>query len=390
MRSEFKGFDDDFSGPMKIEPAPQATPKESLPAPEPEPEPQVASQSLFCTQNIEMEVDRSLSQPPQTLTRTSRKRRASPIIEDDFMEQMAPTTTALKRRKLAESIDRRNRGESSPGPTPAPVKEAAAVKSMAKKPKKEKAIDVEEVVRKKREEEEAEKKAMEEATPVKDEGPIEEMRVVHAFEEMAVTRNNPPLRSATRADEGERWDDKWNGRRNFKKFRRRGAESQGRRIEKVIVALEAMPRKDFGIGNTYWDEGDTQRVKKKIKETHEESQRTKGRASVVRASEFKDSDSDFPEPDNTRAAMIVDSDSEEGPIVASRASQRGAANKLVDKTSVAKNMPTTARSSSKRAAAAPPAKAPPAKKSRQTTLVRDSDEESDSDDELKFRMRKRR
>jgi hypothetical protein len=47
--------------------------------------------------------------------------------------------------------------------------------------------------------------------------------------------------------DSERWNSDWNGRKNFKKFRRRGAE-RGLQAHKVIVPIEeAAPKRSFGV-----------------------------------------------------------------------------------------------------------------------------------------------
>ncbi|KAJ5734004.1 hypothetical protein N7493_002790 [Penicillium malachiteum] len=60
-----------------------------------------------------------------------------------------------------------------------------------------------------------------------------------------------PTREAE--ETSDRWDDRWNGRKNFKKFRRKGEPLHARqRIQSVIVPLEEVTRKDFGVGEHYW------------------------------------------------------------------------------------------------------------------------------------------
>jgi nijmegen breakage syndrome protein 1 len=91
----------------------------------------VESQSLFVSQNTEVDMDREASQPPETQTRNSRKRPASPIIEEeeeDFMETMAPAAAALKRRRLAL-------GDPTPPPAAPMVKEKPAPVKPEKKAK---------------------------------------------------------------------------------------------------------------------------------------------------------------------------------------------------------------------------------------------------------------
>ncbi|KAF4617093.1 hypothetical protein G7Y89_g15057 [Cudoniella acicularis] len=274
----FKGFDDDDDVPMNLNPIPEAIAVDSTPA--------VESQSLFVSQTENVNMDREISQPPetQTQTRTSRKRRAPPIEEAD--EDVAPTAAALKRRRLEETAARRQRGESSPPPsepppTPAPaVKDEPASAKPTRKKKVREEIDLLEAAREQQEKAEALAKAERESLQAALEGmDISEIRNLAKVEEMEVKRTHAPPRAAARADESDRWDDKWNGRRNFKKFRRRGAENEGtifgraRGPEKVIVPLEEVKKKDFGIGDHYWGEDHSDRESEKERE--KESQRGK-------------------------------------------------------------------------------------------------------------------
>ena len=133
-----------------------------------------------------------------------------------------------------------------------------------KKIKKE--IDLLEVARQQREKAEElaikEREALQEAMNGMD---IEAIRNLTIIEEIEVIRRPPPLR-AVQADESDRWDDRWNGRKNFKKFRRRGTEhDRVRDFHRVIVPLEEVKKKDFGIGDEYWLEDDSQRRKRKAR-----------------------------------------------------------------------------------------------------------------------------
>ncbi|KAH6672550.1 hypothetical protein B0J14DRAFT_701589 [Halenospora varia] len=252
---KFKGFDDDdFAAPPILNSIPEAMVIESVPTPAAE------SQGLFVSQDANMEVEREASHPPAAVPRNTRKRRATPVDFDEN-EDIAPAAAALKRRKLAESAARRQRGESTPAPereTLAPPEIKDEPMSVSTKPsrrkKKPEEADLLEAARE--QQERAEALAREERESLQDllQGmDISEIRNLAKIEEIEVKRVYAPKR-ATRADESERWDEKWNGRKDFKKFRRRGAESQGlrRRFEKVIVPLEVAQKKDFGIGDEYW------------------------------------------------------------------------------------------------------------------------------------------
>jgi nijmegen breakage syndrome protein 1 len=386
-RTQFKGFDDDFSGPVNFDSVPESMEVDKSFAAEPE------SQSLFVSQTSEMAMDREASNPPETQTRATRKRRApsSIIEEEDIMDQIAPTAAAQKRRRLADEAARRRRGESPP---PAPIfqkKKTPPPEPAPKKAKKE--IDVLEHARQQREKAEALEKAERETLQEQLQGTeIEKMRDLAIIEEVEVKRRAPRSR-AVPADESERWDEKWNGRKNYKKFRRQGAAPGNARDNiKVIVQLEEVKQKDFGIGDDYWDTGDSQRKsKKKDKGKGKETQSQD--ISQVQVSQGKNTKSRAA----ARAAQILASEAEEemdriNDIPSSSDVEivdppPKAPEKLKDKTSTSQNVPPT--TSNKRAAAMTLAKPAPAKKLKQTVMKRQASEEDSDDDELKFRFKKR-
>ena len=218
------------------------------------------------------------------------------------------------------------------------------------------------------------------------------MRDLAIIEEVEVKRRAPPSR-AVPADESERWDDKWNGRKNYKKFRRQGAAPGNARDNiKVIVQLEEVKQKDFGIGDDYWDTGDSQRKsKKKDKGKGKETQSQD--ISQVQVSQGKNTKSRAAE----RAAQILASEAEKemdriNDVPSSSDVEivdppPKAPEKLKDKTSTSQNVPPT--TSNKRAAATTLTKPAPAKKLKQTLMKRQASEDDSDDDELKFRFKKR-
>lgn len=157
--------------------------------------------------------------------------------EEDVVSSLLPGANAMKRRRAETS--QRNFWEPSP-PTQA---------EEAPRPKRQK-LDVLEAARQHRE---AEEDAARQQRQHEDEVlqtslgdvEVEKLKGLAIVEEMEIP--------AKKADAGNRWDDRWNGRKNFKKFRRKGDSSQQRRrIQTVIVPLEEVTRKSFGIGDHYW------------------------------------------------------------------------------------------------------------------------------------------
>jgi nijmegen breakage syndrome protein 1 len=335
-----------------------------------------------------MDIDHDEAQHGTTQTRSSRKRATPPIQYEekeeveDFMDQLAPAAAALKKRRVAEETARRRRGESTPPPAPSVIESPVPESPQPKKVKKE--VDLLGLARHQREKAEElarkEREALQEAMNGMD---IEAIRNLAIIEEIEVLRQPPPVR-AVQADESDRWNDRWNGRKNFKKFRRRGAEGgRAGNFNRVIVPLEEVKKKDFGIGDDYWLENDNTWRKKKGKgqDTPLASQshtRPAGTAST-RAAEILAAES---EEDPVADADELPSDVEildEDPVpvapARSQRSQRPASTS--QKQPVANN---------KRPAAASLTKPAPAKKARQAVTKR-KEESDDSDDELKFRFR---
>ncbi|KAL4962195.1 DNA damage response protein RcaA [Aspergillus stella-maris] len=157
--------------------------------------------------------------------------------EEDVVSSLLPGANAMKRRRAETS--QRSLGESSTRPKP----------ESAPRPKRQK-LDVLEAARQHREAEEdaARQRRQQEdellQTSLQDVD-VEKLKGLAIVEEMEL-----PERPA---DDNNRWDERWNGRKNFKKFCRKGDPSQQRRrIQTVIVPLEEVARKDFGIGDHYW------------------------------------------------------------------------------------------------------------------------------------------
>lgn len=362
ITSRFKGFDDDFDIPS----LPESIPDGQGQAPAPQ------TQGLFVSQSQYSEPIQQLPESGTGRTSSSKKRPSDPPIQEeddgDVLDQLAPAATNLKRRRLADELARKRRGEPSP-PRPVITEPAKALARKSKKIKPE--IDILEVARQRREKEEeiarAEREALQEAMDGMD---IDQIRNLAIIEEMDVKRTAPPPRASGHGDEGERWDDRWNGRKNFKKFRRRGAGSP-RILNKVIVQLEEVKKKDFGIGDEYWLEGDKDTTKKK---------KGKGRARETQSQSIGVSQSQTTsvrrQAQDTQAAEGIGNTDPPTPSQRATRSQ-----KLSEKINVSPN-----RLSQNKRAAEPMTKPAPTKKARPAPRRHDSD---DSEDGLGFRFRKK-
>lgn len=217
--------------------------------------------------------------------------------EEDAVADLLPGAHAMKRRR-AEMSSHHAEGNSSAIDTELPK---------GKRPK----LDLLEAARKHREEEEQQQKREQNIHPAGEDMDLNQLKNLAIVEEMEMPVRNAP----TREGNIDRWDDQWNGRKNFKKFRRR-SDARGRaRMQAVIVPLEEVTRKEYGIGDHYWS-GDPRSVNAQtgiddpnnIEQSHEVSpsrseslapvdpppERTSGPAPTrqKRARESRDSDSD--------------------------------------------------------------------------------------------------
>ncbi|THD00074.1 hypothetical protein EYZ11_000399 [Aspergillus tanneri] len=158
--------------------------------------------------------------------------------DEDMVASLLPGTAAMKRRR-AETAQRNLDPSSSVPKT-----------EEAPRPKRQK-LDIREAARRHLEaEEDAQRqRRQEEAVSLQDslkDVNVEQLKGLAIVEEMEL-----PPRKQNKSD--SRWDERWNGRKNFKKFRRKGDAGQPRhRIQTVIVPLEEVTRKDFGIGEYHW------------------------------------------------------------------------------------------------------------------------------------------
>ncbi|GAB7357680.1 hypothetical protein MBLNU459_g0170t1 [Dothideomycetes sp. NU459] len=218
------------------------------------------------------------SQTTQHTQQSSRKRPLPGSIPEeheetaqDVMNGLLKGAAAMKKRKLEQENNSKahtnddDRGEESAVPT-------------FKRPRKhkEKEMDVRSEMLKRNEEAEARVREDEESLREALEGmDVHDIRNLAQIEEMDIVRRDPPSRAAAPdGTEEARWDDRWNGRKNFKKFRRRGEASIGEQLtqrRRVIVSLEEVKKKGYGMGEEYWLES-VEDTRRKEKERRRETQ----------------------------------------------------------------------------------------------------------------------
>ena len=373
ITSRFRGFDADDDDEPSVPVASRSAPVESQleSAPRSARRQRYSNGATFA--DSAMDVDSQNQDHGEDEATNSRKRRASTleeVDENEMMDSLLPAATAMKRRRIEE-------GESSQRND---VSREPSVEASQKKAEKEKRrqpppeVNIKDALRERRE-----KEAKEEAARRDEENPrdglngmnIEEMKRLAVVELMEVP--DRPERAQRREHNGltdSRWDERWNGRKNFKKFRRRGEGNQARRGQSVIVPLEEVKRKDYGIGEDYWLESEKTKKKRKEKERGAQSQsqsqpNAAAKSEVLEGSSELAVDGDLPESIDVNVPSIA------------RRQERTQQTDESSRRSQAVN--------GKRPAASQ-ANGGPAKKQK-IFAVQDSD--SDSEDELKFRFKKK-
>lgn len=372
ITSRFKGFgaddDDESSMPTSPRPAPVESPMESAPR---SGRSQRHSNGAPPADSA-MDVDSESQENGENETTNTRKRPASALEEfdeDEMMDNLLPAATAMKRRRIEETEASQRNGGSSELSFETSQKKAR--KEKTRQPPKE--VNIKDALRERREKEEKEaaRRDEENLRDTLDGMSIEKMKKLAVVESMDVPdRSERIQRKNHDGPTDSRWDERWNGRKNFKKFRRRGEGTHARRGQSVIVPLEEVKRKDYGIGDDYWQESEMTKKKRKEKERATQSQSQSqpfatAKSEVLEVPTELAVGGDLPEP--------IDVD-------APRTTRRQERTQQMDESSNGSHIVNGKRP------AASQANGGPAKKQK-TFAVQDSD--SDSEDELKFRFKKK-
>ena len=299
------------------------------------------------------------------------RKRPPPSDDDDDAdgvdEAMLPAAAAMKRRKIEAEKEARRRGVS----LEAPVNQTEeSVDLQAKRQKARKEVNIQDAVRERREAADEAARRDELALREANDGlNVDELKNLVIIEEMEVKeRTNRPPRILVNGEASERWDERWNGRKNFKRFRRRGDGNPIRRGPSVMVPLEEVKKKDYGIGEEYWL-GSAKSVKKrKEKENAEPSQ----------SQLFPNTKS---QPEEVPSQLTVGGQSEVVDVKAPRKTR------LMDKTNASQQSTTQSSSLSAKRAASTAGRGAAAAKRQKVLAVDDSD--SDSEDDLKFKFTSR-
>jgi hypothetical protein len=234
VTSRFTGFDD-YEPPAKVrkvEDTPMEDVQESMPV-------QESLQSGQAIQTRHETRNATQSQVP-----TSEDNRA------EQMEILFPAAAAIKRQRAATrgpsaSVEPELQSLAQKGKTRA----TQLIEQMQRTKKKaDKDIDVRKEARKRIEEDEEKRKMEEESLREALQGvDIADIRGNVEIEEMPLRAPGERPKNRSQA-QGDRWNPEWDGRKNFKKFRRRGAE-RGPQSQRVLVTFEEAPQKR-GFGDS--------------------------------------------------------------------------------------------------------------------------------------------
>ncbi|KAK4547147.1 hypothetical protein LTR36_001368 [Oleoguttula mirabilis] len=377
-QSRYKDFDD---------PDPSQYTRRGSPSPEPsfrEPSQAPSVQSM------------NVDEPSQSVrTQQSTRKRPAPVEEEpeeeeNIYDSMLPGQAALKRRKTEAA---RNGDNNSFSKAAIEADRVAIEKASKVKKRREKQVDIKAELKARRDREEEQRQKDDESLREQMAGiDIKQLRNLAVVEEMEIPVRERPSRQANAAGRSERWDPAWNGRKNFKKFRPQGQRSDVPRLQRVIVALEEVPRKGHGIGDEYWLTSTAPSGKGKSKS------QSQSQSQSVRAEPSSEDTGDVArfrrriQKSREEDAEDADHDEVHPAEIAGHARDPGLE-------ALANGAPSqTLRTESQRKAAG---KRPatqqgggPAKKAKQTTLpARNTNvanvEEDDDDDGLKFKRRRR-
>ena len=166
--------------------------------------------------------------------------------DEQRMDELLPAAAAMRKQRL--EMQQKGKGSKK-------VIQAEIAKAVRKPRKVDQEIDVIEAARERRE---AEEEAIR-----KDQEALEHAGIdVENIKDLAIVvemdlpvRTDKPTRASGQAS--DRWDERWNGRKNFKRFRRRGEDGNGRlrHVQNVILPLEEAKKASYGIGPDYWSGG---------------------------------------------------------------------------------------------------------------------------------------
>jgi hypothetical protein len=258
VKSRFKGFDD-F----------EETPLSEIPTLEEKQEEDVEMQDSLAP------IGRNGAAVIREEPTQGRKR----AIGQSGLEAILPTAAEVKRRRIQAGVEDVSQTQATPAPTvQEPIKPKPKLFNRTITKKSIFVIDdpidgkidqdLRNVARAEKEREEKELHAQRLKETLEhplDEEEIEEIRRQIQYGEMKVRQSRKADKQQKITDDG--WNNGWNGRQNYKKFRRKGeAREQPLRGNRVIVTLEVASTNENPLGSVRW--ATTSASSKQRKKTH--------------------------------------------------------------------------------------------------------------------------
>jgi nijmegen breakage syndrome protein 1 len=313
----------------------------------------------------------SHSAPSHHQAPNPRKRTTHPSDHDgDGIEDLLPAAAAMKKRRL----------DGSNSSTTARELRTGSDSRALRKPKKE--IDVLELARARREaEDERARLDAEELKEAMEGMDVDAIRNAITFEVMELKIRDKPKQS--KGEQSERWDEKWNGRKNFKKFHRKG-EPQHNRGHAVIIPLEQVKKKSFGIGQEHWLEPGSRQ--KKGSQTAEHIQ-------IEPVPDIDQEDESQFRRNTGRKQRTQQLESEEAEIVEdSVVLESTGSTTRVSQTQTQRSQRSTQQQKGKKRLGGelPKETMPPPKKKGRVLSRKDEDSDEGSDDDTKFKFSRRK
>lgn len=194
----------------------------------------------------------------ESATQSQRTRRSPSydiVAKEEQMDTLFPAAAAVKRQRAATRAPSPLVEPESGGPVQPTIgkgKETLQKLQRAQAKAAGKEFNVLDQARVRVKEEEERRKADEGKLREALEGiDISQIRDVTKIVDMELRPRADRVASRQLQASSERWDPEWNGRKNFKKFRRRGAECGVQKHKTIVPLEEAPPKKGFGIGDAF-------------------------------------------------------------------------------------------------------------------------------------------
>ena len=373
------------------------------------PEEQEASQSQRPLSARSTRSQIAASQVPESQSQpiVAQKRPLSPSPDPEAaVDELLPAAAAMKRRRLEQGT-----------PALGASKKRTANNNVKQEPTLDKKAKVEDVdyhamLRSRREAEDEAARQDQEALKqslAMDGLTLEDMKNLVQVEEMDVPPRSRSLnesngrgRSGTKSN--RQGDERWDGRKNFKGFKRKGdrGDTQQRR-QKVFVPMEEVKKKNFGLGEEYW--GDSLNRNGSGRSTQSQIQQASSRRE--RQSRDEDDPNRFRRrKDTARSSGQRNEEDESNEVVdltqdesleqnaSTRARRRGIVAAEEDNTQhptqTLRTETQTQKSKGKRPAREEPEHAPQPKRQTRLDSGRQAPPPEDEGDSLKFRFRRRK